>query len=138
MQATTERARVISWGAQTDHLYRRRWRWVLRGFLRNNAGRGIWEIRGWDITLPFGGNDVVLLRSRRRRRRHKGLPLTGRSCGGEIPRLQDCFEKIWGMHLGQSVFWKRKQKNVGISIRRSDGRKEIHPTTITSSSEVRV
>jgi hypothetical protein len=35
---------------------------------------------------------------------------------------------------------KEKKKNVGISIRRSDGRKEIHPTTTTTTttSEVRV
>jgi len=33
---------------------------------------------------------------------------------------------------------KENKKNVGISIRRSDGRKEIHPTTTTTSSEVRV
>jgi hypothetical protein len=32
---------------------------------------------------------------------------------------------------------EENKKNVGISIRRSDGRKEIHPTT-TTTSEVRV
>jgi hypothetical protein len=33
---------------------------------------------------------------------------------------------------------KEKKKNVGISIRRSDGRKETHPTTSATTSEVRV